>query len=93
MAEFWYCPHCKEVTYSENCTHKGEFQRYSGSFIRSLLAEGVFPPPVIMRPEVYKIVVKWWKEFGYPFNNMKYLTEREKELEIDLPPMDVPKFK
>jgi sulfate adenylyltransferase len=93
MAEFWYCPHCGEVTYSENCTHEGEFQRYSGSFIRSLLAEGVFPPPVIMRPEVYQVVVKWWKHFGYPFNNKKYLTEREKELEVNLPPMDVPKFK
>jgi len=93
MAEFWYCPHCGEVTYSENCTHKDELQRYSGSFIRSLLAEGVFPPGVIMRREVYQVVVKWWKEFGYPFNNKKYLTEREKELEIDLAPMDIPKFK
>lgn len=93
MAEFWYCPHCGEVTYSENCTHKDELQRYSGSFIRSLLAEGVYPPPVIMRREVYQVVVKWWKEFGYPFNNAKYLSEREKTLEVDLPPMDVPKFK
>lgn len=93
MAEFWYCPHCAEVTYSESCTHKGEFQRFSGSFIRSLLAEGIFPPSVIMRREVYQIVVKWWKHFGYPFNNKKYLTEREKELEVDLPKMEVPKFK
>ncbi|MCX7913493.1 MAG: sulfate adenylyltransferase [Thermodesulfovibrionales bacterium] len=93
MAEFWYCPHCGEVTYSENCTHKDELQRYSGSFIRSLLAEGVYPPPVIMRREVYQVVVKWWKEFGYPFNNAKYLSEREKTLEVDLPPMDIPKFK
>ncbi|MBC7106595.1 MAG: sulfate adenylyltransferase, partial [Firmicutes bacterium] len=89
MAEFWYCPHCQEVTYSENCNHLNEIQRFSGSFIRSLLSEGLFPPPVIMRPEVYKVVVKWWKQFGYPFNNRKYLTEREKELEVDLAPMDI----
>jgi sulfate adenylyltransferase len=89
MAEFWYCPRCAEVTYSENCTHEKDRQRFSGSFIRSLLAEGVFPPTVIMRPEVYKVVVKWWKEFGYPFNNKKYLAEREKELEVDLPPMEL----
>ncbi|MGQ9459565.1 MAG: sulfate adenylyltransferase [Anaerolineae bacterium] len=89
MAEFWYCPHCQEVTYSENCNHLDEIQRFSGSFIRSLLSEGLFPPPVIMRPEVYKVVVKWWKQFGYPFNNKKYLTEREKELEVDLAPMDI----
>jgi sulfate adenylyltransferase len=87
MAEFWYCPKCTEVTYSENCNHDKERQRFSGSFIRSLLAEGVFPPPVIMRPEVYKTVVKWWKTLGYPFNNKKYLAEREKELEIDLAEM------
>lgn len=89
MAEFWYCPHCGEVTYSENCNHPDELQRFSGSFIRSLLAEGVFPPPVIMRPEVYKVVVKWWKILGYPFNNNKYLIEREKELEVDLAPMEL----
>jgi len=91
MAEFWYCPHCNEIAYSQSCTHEKERQRFSGSFIRSLLAEGLFPPPVIMRPEVYKIVVKWWKEFGYPFNNKKYLIEREKVLEVDVPPMKIPK--
>lgn len=89
MAEFWYCPRCAEVTYSENCNHEKDRERFSGSFIRSLLAEGVFPPTVIMRPEVYKVVVKWWKEFGYPFNNKKYLAEREKELEIDLPKLEI----
>jgi len=40
-----------------------------------------------MRPEVYKTVVKWWKILGYPFNNKKYLAERENELEIDLADM------
>ncbi|ACX52804.1 sulfate adenylyltransferase [Ammonifex degensii KC4] len=88
MAEFWYCPKCGETAYSANCEH-AERQRFSGSFIRSLLAEGVFPPPVIMRPEVYKVVVKWWKHFNYPFNNKKYLIEREQRLEVDLEPLDI----
>jgi sulfate adenylyltransferase len=90
MAEFWYCPKCEEIAYSANCNHMDVIQRFSGSFIRSLLAEGLFPPSVIMRPEVYKIVVKWWKEFGYPFNNRNYLAKREQELEVDIPLMEVP---
>jgi len=90
IAEFWYCPKCKEFAYSDNCAHKGIYSRYSGSFIRGLINEGVTPPPEIYRPEVYKVVVKWWKEFGYPFNNEKYLKEREERLEVDLPHMDIP---
>ncbi|MGQ9512746.1 sulfate adenylyltransferase [Thermodesulfitimonas sp.] len=89
MAEFWYCPKCGEIAYSENCNHSKEKQKFSGSFIRGMVSEGVFPPPVIFRPEVYKVAVKWWKVFGYPFVTPKYLMAREKELEVDLPHMDV----
>jgi sulfate adenylyltransferase len=84
MAEFWYCPKCGEIAYSGNCNHTKERQRFSGSFIRSLVAEGLYPPGVILRPEVYEVVVKWWKVFGYPFVNRKYLEEKNKTLEIDL---------
>lgn len=87
MLEFWYCPKCVEIAYSANCSHK-ERQKFSGSFIRGMVSEGVFPPSVIFRPEVYKVVVKWWKEFGYPFVTPKYLKEREKELEVELADMD-----
>ncbi|HEC99798.1 MAG TPA: sulfate adenylyltransferase [Proteobacteria bacterium] len=88
MAEFWYCPKCLEIAYSANCNHK-ERQKFSGSFIRGMVAEGVFPPGVIFRPEVYKIVAKWWKHYGYPFVNPKYLIERERELEVDVPHMEI----
>lgn len=88
MLEFWYCPKCGEIAYSGNCNHK-ERQKFSGSFIRGMVSEGVFPPPVIFRPEVYKVAVKWWKQYGYPFVTPKYLKEREKELEVDLPDMDI----
>lgn len=88
MLEFWYCPKCGEIAYSGNCNHK-ERQKFSGSFIRGMVSEGVFPPPVIFRPEVYKVAVKWWKVYGYPFVTPKYLMEREKELEVDLPDMDI----
>ena len=88
MCEFWYCPKCGEIAYNGNCNHK-ERQKFSGSFIRGMVSEGVFPPNVIFRPEVYKVVVKWWKEFQYPFCNAKYVKEMEKKLEVDLPDLDV----
>jgi sulfate adenylyltransferase len=90
MEEFWYCPKCNEIAYSENCNHKEIAQRFSGSFIRSLIAEGISPPPQIMRPEVYKIIVKWWKTFNYPFINKRYLLEKEKELEVGMPHLEIP---
>ena len=90
MGEFWYCPKCGEIAYNGNCNHMSVIQRFSGSFIRSLIAEGLAPPPVIMRPEVYSTVVKWWNVFGYPFNNKRYLEAKEKELEVDIPAMELP---
>ena len=88
MREFWYCPVCKEMAYSENCNHSKQKEKLSGSLIRGLVAEGVQPPTVIMRPEVFKVVVKWWKKFGYPFVNEKYVQWKEEELEVDLPDLD-----
>jgi len=82
MREFSYCPTCKEMAYSETCGHKRE--KLSGSFLRGMVAEGVQPPKIIMRPEVYKVIVKWWKHFNYPFCNEKYVINKEKELEVDL---------
>ena len=88
MREFWYCPVCKEMAYSENCGHEKEKQKLSGSLIRGLVAEGVQPPAIIMRPEVFKTIVKWWKKFGYPFVNDKYVQRKEEELEVELPYLD-----
>ncbi len=91
MQEFWYCPVCGEIAYSGSCGHTKERQKFSGSFIRGMVAEGIFPPKVIFRPEVYKVIVKWWKVFGYPFVNKKYLEMKNKELEVDVPPLEIPK--
>ncbi|MGM0681120.1 MAG: sulfate adenylyltransferase, partial [Thermodesulfobacteriota bacterium] len=89
MKEFWYCPVCNEIAYSENCGHDKQKQKFSGSFLRGMVAEGVTPPRVIMRPEVYKAVVKWWKHFDYPFCNQRYVEEKEKTLEVDVPHMEL----
>ncbi len=82
IREFSYCPTCKEMAYSETCGHQRE--GISGSLLRGMVAEGVQPPAIIMRPEVYKVVVKWWKHFGYPFCNEKYVMDKERDLEVDL---------
>jgi len=91
MGEFWYCPKCGEIAYSETCGHSKERQKFSGSFIRGLVSEGIFPPNVIFRPEVYKVIVKWWKVYGYPFVNNKYLQLKAQELEVDVPKLELPK--
>ncbi|MGO0123299.1 sulfate adenylyltransferase [Desulfothermobacter acidiphilus] len=85
MREFWYCPVCKEMAYSENCNHTKQKEKLSGSLIRGLVGEGVQPPVVIMRPEVFRVVVKWWKKFNYPFVNERYVQWKEEELEVNLP--------
>jgi len=46
---------------------------------------------VIFRPEVYKVIVKWWKVYGYPFVNNKYLKIKAQELEVDVPKFELPK--
>ena len=90
MGEFWYCPKCGEIAYSANCAHEKERQRFSGSFIRGLIIEGIEPPPIIFRPEVYQVIVKWWRAFGYPYVNSRYLKTKEEQGEFELGPMEVP---
>jgi sulfate adenylyltransferase len=53
-----------------------------------LVAEGVQPPAIIMRPEIFKTIVKWWKKFDYPFVNEKYVQYKEETLEVDVPDLD-----
>jgi len=89
IKEFWYCPKCGEIAYSDTCGHADVAQRFSGSFIRGLIAEGIEPPPIIFRPEVYRVIVKWWRVYNYPFVNRRYLELKERELEVDLKPMEV----
>ena len=88
MGEFWYCPVCNEIAYSGYCNHVDQKEKFSGSFLRGLVLEGVRPPNEIMRKEVYDVVVKWWRKYGYPFVNEKYAHEKGSNLEVDLMPME-----
>jgi len=86
LGEFAYCPVCGMYTYvggngdSPLCGH--EVERVSGSFLRGLILEGVKPPKMVMRPEVYDVVVKWWRVYGHPFVTERYLRKKEEELEV-----------
>jgi len=35
-----------------------------------------------MRPEVYDVVVKWWRVYGRLFVSVKYLRAKEEALEV-----------
>ena len=85
--EWWYCPTCGEVTYSELCGH--EPQRFSGSVIRSIIQDGVKPPRLILRPEVFDIVVETGEKYGFgsPFVTEEYLEKRNPV--VSVPPMEV----
>ncbi len=84
VREALYCPKCGEIVLTEYwCNHKNQWQKFSGSMIRSLIIEGVEPPALIMRPEVFQVVMKWWEKLGTPFVNKTYLTGRK------LPPFDL----
>ncbi|RME68467.1 MAG: sulfate adenylyltransferase, partial [Nitrospirae bacterium] len=73
-----YCPHCGEVTNEGLCNHKDEWQKYSGTLIRSIIIDGVKPPRLIMRPEVFDVVMECAEKYGFgsPFVTEEYLQKR-----------------
>ncbi|GAG83072.1 unnamed protein product, partial [marine sediment metagenome] len=85
--EWWYCPSCGEVTYSGLCAH--EPQRFSGTVIRSIIQDGVKPPRLIFRPEVFDLVMEAGEKYGFgsPFVTEEYLKKRNPVMTV--PPMEV----
>jgi sulfate adenylyltransferase len=73
-----YCPHCGEVTSEGLCNHKSEWQKFSGSLIRSIVDDGVKPPRLIFRPEVFDLVMECADKYGFgsPFVTDEYLEKR-----------------
>jgi sulfate adenylyltransferase len=87
--EWWYCPVCGEVTYSGLCGHEKEQQAFSGTLIRSIIQDGVKPPRLIFRPEVFDLVMESGEKYGFgsPFVTEAYLAKRNPVLTV--PPMEV----
>jgi len=79
-----YCPHCGEITSEGLCNHKDEWQKFSGTLIRSIVQDGVKPPRLIFRPEVFDLVMECAKKYGFgsPFVTDEYLEKRTPVFEI-----------
>ncbi|MEW6351415.1 MAG: sulfate adenylyltransferase [Thermodesulfobacteriota bacterium] len=73
-----YCPHCGEITSEGLCAHKKEWQKFSGTLIRSIVQDGVKPPRLIFRPEVFDLVMTSAEKYGFgsPFVTDEYLEKR-----------------
>jgi len=85
--EWWYCPKCVGIAYEEQCGHADVAQKFSGSLIRSIIEDGVKPPSLIFRPEVFDIVMDCAEKYGNgsPFVTEKYLQRPDPVMTI--PPM------
>jgi sulfate adenylyltransferase len=82
-----YCPHCGEITSEGICNHKKEWQKFSGTVMRSIVLDGVKPPRLIYRPEVFDVMIECGEKYGFgsPFVTDNYLEKRIPVFEI--PPL------
>ena len=82
-----FCPHCGEITSEGLCNHSDEWQKFSGTVIRSIVDDGVKPPRLIFRPEVFDLVMECADKYGFgsPFVTDDYLEKRTPVFVI--PPM------
>ena len=82
-----YCPHCGEITSEGICDHKKEWQKFSGTVMRSIVLDGVKPPRLIYRPEVFDVMIESGEKYGFgsPFVTDNYLEKRIPVFEI--PPL------
>ncbi|MBI4765642.1 MAG: sulfate adenylyltransferase [Deltaproteobacteria bacterium] len=85
VVEWLYCPHCGEVTCTALCNHKKEWQGFSGTVIRSIIMDGVKPPRLIFRPEIFDIVMECADKYGFgsPFVTPEYLEKGTQAFRID----------
>ena len=73
-----YCPHCGEITSEGICDHKKEWQKFSGTVVRSIIIDGVKPPRLIYRPEVFDVIMETAEKYGFgsAFVTENYLKKR-----------------
>ena len=73
-----YCPHCGEITSEGICDHKKEWQKFSGTVVRSIIIDGVKPPRLIYRPEVFDVIMETAEKYGFgsAFVTENYLAKR-----------------
>lgn len=83
-----YCPHCGEITSEGLCNHNKEWQKFSGTVVRGIVLDGVKPPRLIYRPEVFDLMMECGEKYGFgsPFVSDEYLAKRIPVFEM--PPME-----
>lgn len=84
VLEWWYCPICREVTYSGLCGHRKDKQTFSGTMIRSIVQDKVKPTRLIFRPEVFDQMMESAEKYGFgsPFCTEEYLNKRQPVFEL-----------
>ncbi|QIW22746.1 sulfate adenylyltransferase [Sulfolobus sp. S-194] len=84
LRENYYCPKCGNIENEMLCDHKDERQGFSGSLLRSVILDEVKPTKMVMRPEVFDILMKAAKEYGFgsPFVTKEYLEKRRKIFDL-----------
>jgi sulfate adenylyltransferase len=80
-----YCPVCAEITSEGLCNHKDKQQKFSGTLIRSIVTDGVKPPRLIIRPEVFDKIMECAEKYGEgsPFVTNEYLEKRNPVFTIE----------
>ncbi|MFW5975357.1 MAG: sulfate adenylyltransferase [Desulfosalsimonas sp.] len=80
-----YCPECAEITSEGLCNHGDKQQKFSGTLIRSIVTDGVKPPRLIIRPEVFDQIMECAEKYGQgsPFVTEEYLEKRSPVFDIE----------
>ena len=80
-----YCPVCAEITSEGLCNHGKKQQKFSGTLIRSIVTDGVKPPRLIIRPEVFDRIMECSEKYGFgsPFVTDEYLDKRTPVFNIE----------
>lgn len=78
LRENWFSPECADIQSSALCGFDSTAQSFSGSLIRSILTDEVKPTRMVMRPEVFDVVMESAAKYGQgsPFVNEEYLKNR-----------------
>jgi sulfate adenylyltransferase len=75
--EWFYCPRCGPG-YERLCGHQDQKDPISGTWIRSVIAEGIKPDQQKFREEVFDVMIEAGKRYGdgSPFVSQEYLANR-----------------
>lgn len=78
LRENWFSPECSGIESSALCGFDETAQSFSGSLIRSILTDEVKPTRMVMRPEVFDVVMQSAAQYGQgsPFVDEEYLQNR-----------------